>query len=69
MDIIPIGICLRAHNTAARTNRKRTGMRVNEPLHIRPVDLEHHTNVVRIVKAKGGKQRRVPLDLGTLAQL
>lgn len=34
-----------------------------------PVDLEYHTNMVRIVKAKGSKQRRVPLDAGTLAQL
>lgn len=47
----------------------RTGMRVNELLHIRPMDLEHHTNMVRIVKAKGSKQRRVPLDALTLAQL
>src|SRR5208337_1905669 len=47
----------------------RTGMRVNELLHIRPVDLEHHTNMDRIVKAKGSKQRRVPLDALTLAQL
>jgi site-specific recombinase XerD len=47
----------------------RTGIRVDELLHIRPADLEHHTNMVRIVKAKGNKQRRVPLAASTLAQL
>jgi integrase/recombinase XerD len=47
----------------------RTGMRVNELLNIRPVDLEHHNNMVCIVKAKGSKQRRVPLDALTLAKL
>ena len=39
---------------------RRGGIRVDELLHIRPVDLEHYTNTVRIVKAKGNKQRRVP---------
>ena len=47
----------------------RTGIRVNELLNIRPCDPEYHTNMVRILKAKGNKQRRVPLDPGTLAQL
>jgi site-specific recombinase XerD len=47
----------------------RTGIRVNELLNIRPRDLEHHTNTIRILKAKGNKQRRVPLDSETLAQL
>jgi site-specific recombinase XerD len=47
----------------------RTGMRVNELLHVRPVDLEYHTYIVRIVKVKGSKQRRVPLDAVTLAHL
>jgi integrase/recombinase XerD len=47
----------------------RTGIRVNELLNIRPCDLEQHTNMVRILKAKGNKQRRVPLDPGTLTQL
>jgi site-specific recombinase XerD len=47
----------------------RTGTRVNELLNIRPCDLEYHTNMVRIVKAKGDKQRRLPLDPETLAQL
>src|SRR5450759_1666785 len=47
----------------------RTGIRVDELLHIRPCDLEHHTNMVRVVKAKGNKQRRVPLAAKTLAQL
>lgn len=31
----------------------RTGMRVNELLHIRPADLEHNTKMIRILKAKG----------------
>jgi site-specific recombinase XerD len=47
----------------------RTGIRVDELLHIRPCDLEHHMNMVRILKAKGNKQRRVPLAPKTLAQL
>ena len=47
----------------------RTGIRVDELLHIRPCDLEHHTKMVRVVKAKGNKQRRVPLAAQTLAQL
>jgi integrase len=47
----------------------RTGMRVNELLNVRPADLEHHTHMVRVVKAKGSKQRRVPLDAVTLAHL
>lgn len=47
----------------------RTGIRVDELLHIRPCDLEYHTNMVRIVKAKGNKQRRVPLAAETLEQL
>jgi len=47
----------------------RTGIWVDELLHIRPVDLEHHTNMVRIVKANSSKQRRVHLDPRTLAQL
>jgi site-specific recombinase XerD len=36
----------------------RTGIRINELLNIRPCDLEHHTNMVQILKAKGNKQRR-----------
>jgi site-specific recombinase XerD len=44
----------------------RTDITVDEPLYIRPCDLEYHTNMVRIVKAKGEKQRRVPLDPETL---
>jgi site-specific recombinase XerD len=47
----------------------RTGIRVDELLHIRPVDLEHHTSKVRIVKVKGNKQRRVTLAAKTLVQL
>jgi site-specific recombinase XerD len=47
----------------------RTGVRVDEMLHIRPRDIERHNKVVNIVKAKGGKQRRVPLDSETLTPL
>jgi integrase/recombinase XerD len=47
----------------------RTGIRVDELLHILPCDLEHHTSMVRIIKAKGNKQRRVPLAAKTLVQL
>ncbi len=36
-----------------------TGVRVDELRHIRPCDLEYATNMIHIVKAKGGKQRRV----------
>ena len=50
-------------------NCRRTDIRVNELLHIRPCDLEYHTNRVRILKAKGDKQRRVPLKAGPLAEL
>jgi len=35
------------------------GVRVSELLTIRPCDLEYDTNMIRIMKAKGGKQRRV----------
>ena len=48
---------------------RRTGIRVNELLHIRPGDLEYHTNRVRILKANGDKQRRVPLEAEPLAEL
>ncbi len=46
-----------------------TGMRVNELRHIRPSDIEPHNMVVNIIKAKGGKQSRVPLDEETISQL
>ena len=44
-------------------------MRVNELLHIRPCDLKYPANRVRILKAKGDKQRCVPLEAGPLAEL
>lgn len=47
----------------------RTGIRVNELRHIRPADIEPHNRVVNVTKAKGGKQRRVPLDDETITQL
>jgi site-specific recombinase XerD len=34
----------------------RTGIRINKLPNIQPCDLEHHTNTVRILKAKGNKQ-------------
>ncbi len=47
----------------------RTGVRVDELRHIRPRDIEAHNKVVNVTKAKGGKQRRVPLDAETIGQL
>jgi integrase/recombinase XerD len=47
----------------------RTGVRVNELLNIRPSDIEQGNGVVNIIKAKGGKQRRVHLDEETLEML
>ena len=47
----------------------RTGVRVNELLTINPSDLEPNNDVVNIVKAKGGKQRRVHLDAETIKML
>ncbi|MGZ4846558.1 MAG: tyrosine-type recombinase/integrase [Halobacteriota archaeon] len=47
----------------------RSGIRINELLNLRPQDIEYHNHVINVVKAKGGKQRRVPLDVITLAEL
>lgn len=47
----------------------RSGIRINELLNLRPRDIEYHNHVINVVKAKGGKQRRVPLDVITLAEL
>ena len=47
----------------------RTGVRVNELVNIKPVDIEWNNQVVNIVKAKRGKQRRVLLDEETLKML
>lgn len=38
----------------------RTGVRVNELVNIRPGDIEWNNQVINIIKAKRGKQRRVP---------
>lgn len=46
-----------------------TGARIGELLHIRPCDLEPHNDMIRIMKAKGGKQRRVLIDSETLSML
>lgn len=47
----------------------RSGIRINELLNLRPQDIEYHNHVINVVKAKGGKQRGVPLDVITLAEL
>ncbi|MGZ4853488.1 MAG: tyrosine-type recombinase/integrase [Halobacteriota archaeon] len=47
----------------------RTGVRVDGLHHIRPRDIEPHNKVVNIVRAKGGKMRRVPLDAETISLL
>jgi site-specific recombinase XerD len=47
----------------------QTGVRVDELLHIRPRDIEHHNERINIVNAKGNKQRRVPVKPETLKEL
>ncbi len=47
----------------------RTGVRVNELVNIRPGDIEWNNQVINIIKAKRGKQRRVLLDEDTLKML
>ena len=47
----------------------RTGVRVSEVINVTPKDIEFKNSVVNIRKAKGGKQRRVPLDTETLKML
>ena len=47
----------------------RTGVRVSEVINVTPKDIEHKNGVVNIRKAKGGRQRRVPLDQDTLKML
>ncbi len=47
----------------------QSGIRVDELLHIRPQDIEYHNQRINIVKAKGGKQRRVPLKPETFTEL
>jgi len=47
----------------------RTGVRVSEVINVTPKDLEYKNGVVNIRKAKGGRQRRVPLDPDTLQML
>ena len=44
----------------------RTGVRVSEAINVTPKDIEFKNGVVNIRKAKGGRQRRVPLDQETL---
>jgi len=47
----------------------RTGVRVSEAINVTPSDIEFKNGVVNIRKAKGGRQRRVPLDEETLKML
>jgi integrase/recombinase XerD len=47
----------------------RTGVRVSEVINVTPKDIEYKNGVVNIRKAKGGRQRRVPLDQETLKML
>ena len=47
----------------------RTGVRVSEVTSVTPKDIEFKNAVVNIRKAKGGRQRRVPLDEETLKML
>src|SRR5208337_4536619 len=47
----------------------RTGVRVSEVINVTPKDIEYKNGVVNIRKAKGGRQRRVPLDEDTLKML
>jgi len=47
----------------------RTGVRVSEVISVTPKDIEFKNGVVNIRKAKGGRQRRVPLDPDTLKML
>ena len=47
----------------------RSGIRVSELVNIRLKDIEWDNCVVNILKAKGGKQRRVLLDSETISML
>ena len=47
----------------------RTGVRVSEVINVTPKDIEFKNGVVNVRKAKGGRQRRVPLDEDTLKML
>ncbi len=47
----------------------RTGVRVNELIHIRPKDIEAGNRVLTVTKAKGGRMRRIPLHDETVTLL
>ena len=47
----------------------RSGIRIYELLNLRLQDIEYHDHVINIVKAKGSNQRRLLLDVMTLAEL
>jgi len=45
------------------------GLRLSEALHIRPKDIDGQRLVIRITKAKGGREREVPISLEHLQRL
>lgn len=45
----------------------RTGLRINEALHLYPKDLNLDEGSVRVLKGKGGKARTVGMDPGAIA--
>jgi len=47
----------------------RAGLRVSELVNIRPRDIEANNQVINIIKAKRGKQRRIVLDGETINML
>ncbi|MGZ4865075.1 MAG: tyrosine-type recombinase/integrase [Halobacteriota archaeon] len=47
----------------------RSGIRIGELLSLRPHDIGYDNRVISVVKATRGNQRRVPLDVTTLAEL
>ncbi len=47
----------------------RTGLRVSELVTIEPRHIEFEDKVITVTKAKGGRQRRIPVDSETLEML
>lgn len=47
----------------------RTGLRINEAIHLRPKDLDLKAGAIRVLFAKGGKDRTVGIDPGGAAVL
>jgi integrase/recombinase XerD len=75
LEIEQVGEILRAAETSNLRDYLllrfmwRTGVRVSEVINVTPNDIEFKNRVVNIRKAKGGRQRRVPLDEETLKML